>query len=391
MLLMSSAPSTSHPLTTALLAQIQQALLLQLPQQAAWLTQGVHHALAQPGKALRPRLTLLAAQWLHPQATLADADKSTPPAWANDELIALACVPELIHTATLLHDDVLDQADLRRGQPTVRAKWGNQLAILGGDWLLARASQTLATLNHPPLVGLYANVLAQLCEGETLQHMARYQSECPTLPDYEQRLAGKTASLFSAACQAPALWLGSGTTATEALAHYGYHLGLAFQWVDDWLDYTGDPAKTGKPVLDDVAQGLLNGPIVLALAPPEVLPKCDALLAALTPLHQGNTQAQLQALALAALEQAHTEASAAEEGWQPSPALQQALQHLKHKLEVTGALQATQALACYHQQQAVSALQLAMDEQTVTPTPPLQQVAFAQLSYVAEQAVARLA
>jgi geranylgeranyl pyrophosphate synthase len=374
-----------------MLAHVQQALLQQLPQQAAWLTQGVYHALAQPGKALRPRLTLVGAQWLHPHATVADADTTTLPAWANDELIALACVPELIHTATLLHDDVLDQADLRRGQPTVRAKWGNQLAVLGGDWLLARASQTLATLNHPPLVGLYANVLAQLCQGETLQHMARYQPICPTLANYEQRLAGKTASLFAAACQAPALWLGSEATATEALAQYGYHLGLAFQWVDDWLDYTGDPAKTGKPVLDDVAQGLLNGPIVLALAPLEALPPCAAVLAALTPLHQGNAQAQLQTLALAALQQAHTEASVADEGWQPSLALQDTLQHLKCQLAATGALQATQALACYHQQQAVKALQQAMQAETTSPTPPLQQVAFRQLSTIAEQAVARLA
>lgn len=332
--------------------------MAQIPQGfEGWLQQAIHHALSQPGKLLRPRLTLNAA---------ASLGFAVEPLTVDDALVTLALIPELIHTATLLHDDVLDQADTRRGQPTVSAAFGNRMAILGGDWLLARASQLLAKLEHPGLVALYAEVLAELCQGETLQHMARYQPVVPTLADYEERLYGKTGSLFAAACVAPALWQASDEPTQKALRMYGRHLGLAFQWVDDWLDYEGDPAKTGKPVLDDLPQGLLNGPLVLAL--------CDDQ-APTSPKLEAAERDGLKQVSLALLEQAkhEQEAVTGDEAYQPTADLTAKMLELKAKLQALGVLEATTAHARWHSQQAIEALALCP---TLSDTQTLQQLAY---------------
>jgi geranylgeranyl pyrophosphate synthase len=222
------------------------------PPSALTLAQSTQFARQVSGKLIRPGLTLLGAKAL-----------GLP---TNEALIQTASVSELIHVATLLHDDVLDAAETRRGQPTVSALYGNKIAILSGDWMLAQASRTLAEVGNVPLIALFSHVLADLCDGEVEQLRSAYDLQATTWDTYTHKTYGKTASLFAAAAQAPALLGRLPLDEVSAWRQFGYQVGMAFQWMDDLLDYTGDAEKLGKPVLDDLKNGLPNAPILLALA-----------------------------------------------------------------------------------------------------------------------------
>ncbi len=239
---------SSLPLPPALLAQVPPAL-------REGLTEALAYSVAAQGKLVRPALALLAFEVLapqHPQLTLHAAQE-------------VATIAELIHLATLLHDDVLDEAALRRGRPTTSARFGNHLAILAGDWLLAHASQRMAALNCVGVVEAFAEALAQLCEGEALQSQLAYQVEATTWAAYLQKTHGKTVSLYVATLKALGA-VGQVPSATMApLLAYGEAFGYAFQLVDDELDYVAEAATLGKPVLQDLRLGLLNAPILLAV------------------------------------------------------------------------------------------------------------------------------
>ncbi|KAI9745999.1 MAG: coq1 putative hexaprenyl diphosphate synthase [Claussenomyces sp. TS43310] len=182
----------------------------------------------------------------------------------------LAEITELIHTASLLHDDVIDHSDARRGQPSANFVFGNKLAVLAGDFLLARASVALSRLRDAEVVELLATVIANLTEGEfmQLQNTARDEKNPiwteETISYYLQKTYLKTASLISKSCRATALLGGSDLVTVEAAYNYGKNLGLAFQLVDDMLDYTISNEELGKPAGADLELGLATAPLLFA-------------------------------------------------------------------------------------------------------------------------------
>ncbi len=182
----------------------------------------------------------------------------------------LAEITELIHTASLLHDDVIDHSVSRRGSPSANLEFGNKMAVLAGDFLLGRASVALARLRHAEVIELLATVIANLVEGEFMQlkntarDEAKPQWSEETLTYYLQKTYLKTASLISKSCRASALLGGADAQTVEAAYSYGKNLGLAFQLVDDMLDYTRNEQELGKPAGADLELGLATAPLLFA-------------------------------------------------------------------------------------------------------------------------------
>lgn len=240
-------------LTSEPLQRVKESLQAIIPPDSAVLAETVEHSLVGGGKYLRPVVTVLSGQG---SASQNDIQKS--------HTVEVAAVAEMIHVATLLHDDVIDGSELRRGKKTVRAQWGNKISVLSGDYLLAQASVKLAKLGNTRLVSIFAHVLADLCDGEVEQMHTSYQLDA-SWESYYRKTVCKTASLFSAGCESAGVINGLPEADVQALKSYGHHFGIAFQVVDDLLDYTATEAEMGKPVLDDLRNGLLTAPILLAL------------------------------------------------------------------------------------------------------------------------------
>lgn len=229
------------------LEQVKESLASIMTPETETLGQAIFHALKDGGKLLRPVLTLLV---------------SGASGGISSAHVEAAAVAELIHVATLLHDDVLDDADLRRGRPTVRAGWGNHMAILGGDYLLAQASLKLSYLDNPRLVRIFAIVLSQLCEGEVLQMQNAFDFDTPWSRYYQKSIC-KTAALFRACCESAGVINRLPEDQIDALKTYGESFGLAFQIVDDLMDFTRTREELGKPVLEDLKSGIINAPVLL--------------------------------------------------------------------------------------------------------------------------------
>lgn len=206
-----------------------------------------HYIIDAGGKRLRPLLSLLCAG-------------------ASGEIgarhIQLATVIEFIHTATLLHDDVVDVSALRRGLPTANAKWGSAPSVLVGDFLYSRAFQMLVTIGDMPLMGLLSDTTNTVAEGEVLQ-LVRAGNADADADTYFNVIQNKTAVLFAAACSGAALL--NHSDLSGALYDYGMNLGMAFQLIDDVLDYEGDPAETGKNIGDDLNEGKATLPLIYAM------------------------------------------------------------------------------------------------------------------------------
>lgn len=205
------------------------------------------------------------------QASLTDPPPVTPS--SADTLPSqcrLAEITELIHTASLMHDDVLDNSTTRRSSPSANIEFGNKMAVLAGDWLLGRASVALARLRNPEVTELLATVIANLIEGEfmQLQNTAKDEKnptyDPKTFEYYLQKTYLKSASLISKSCRAAALLGGCELPAVDAAYSYGRNLGLAFQLVDDMLDYTVSAAELGKPANADLELGLATAPLLFA-------------------------------------------------------------------------------------------------------------------------------
>ena len=209
------------------------------------------HLLLQPGKRLRPLCLLLAAR-LGPGAL--------PPAGARD--LAVAC--ELVHAATLLHDDVIDEGTERRGAPAARVVWGNTASVLAGDALLVEALRLVGRVGAPRLLESLLGVIGEMVDAEALQLERRGRLE-PSRADYLAVIRGKTAALFRWALAAGGAAGGLDEAGQDALGRAGASLGLAFQLVDDLLDLAGDPAQTGKDALADLRQGKLTWPLLCLL------------------------------------------------------------------------------------------------------------------------------
>jgi all-trans-nonaprenyl-diphosphate synthase len=256
------------------LTEVRQSLLALAPAQTPLLASALAHATARPGKLLRPKMTLLCGHAVGCQATNA--------------LIEAAAVAEMIHVATLLHDDVLDDAELRRGLPTVKQTWGNEVAILAGDYLLAQASMKLSQIGHIRLVAIFSQVLASLCDGEINQLCNRYNTTL-TLSQYLTKCEMKTGCLFAAAAEAAGVLANLPEERVQALAQFGMAFGVAFQLMDDRLDWTSNTQEAGKPVLSDLRNGLVTAPVLLA-EDETVLPLVNALFAQLqNPTSEGGT------------------------------------------------------------------------------------------------------
>lgn len=208
------------------------------------------HLVEAGGKRVRPMLTLAAAHMCGYQGT--DHHK-------------LAATVEFIHTATLLHDDVVDESAQRRGRPTANLLWDNKSSVLVGDYLFSRSFQLMVETGSLRVLDILANASATIAEGEVLQLTAS-QDLATTEDIYLQVVRGKTAALFSAACEVGGVIAGAPDDQVQALFDYGDALGIAFQIVDDLLDMQGDPNATGKNVGDDFRERKLTMPLIKAIA-----------------------------------------------------------------------------------------------------------------------------
>lgn len=207
------------------------------------------YLLGSGGKRLRPALVLLSSKF-YP----ADAEKVT----------SLAAAVETLHTATLIHDDLLDNAFLRRGNPTLNATWNSVATVLTGDYLFARAAAFAAETKSVRVVSIFAQTLMSICGGELKQIFGSDQGQT-TREYYYQRIYSKTASLFAASAETGALLSEAPEPAVQALRDYGYNLGMAFQIVDDILDLAGDEDELGKPVGSDLRQAVITLPTIYFL------------------------------------------------------------------------------------------------------------------------------
>lgn len=210
------------------------------------------HIVAAGGKRLRPLLTLASARLC-----------GYPGPEGGTRHVDLAACVEFIHTATLLHDDVVDESQLRRGLASANAVFGNQASVLVGDFLFARAFELMVHDGSLKVLGILSKASATISEGEVLQLVTQNDLSTPETR-YLEVIKGKTAALFSAACQVGAVVAGRPPAEEAALADYGMKLGIAFQLVDDALDYAADEATLGKTVGDDFREGKITLPVLIA-------------------------------------------------------------------------------------------------------------------------------
>jgi octaprenyl-diphosphate synthase len=206
------------------------------------------HIVSAGGKRLRPALVLLSAGAL--------GAKGDGPA-------LLAATIEFIHTATLLHDDVVDDSSLRRGRQTANALWGNEAAVLSGDFLYSRAFQMMVDAGHMPVMRVMADATNAIAEGEVLQLLNCGDPDV-TVARYLRVIELKTARLFEAACRVGAIGAGAPDAVVDMMGRYGHYLGMAFQLVDDVLDYVADAAVSGKALGTDLAEGKPTLPLIHA-------------------------------------------------------------------------------------------------------------------------------
>lgn len=216
---------------------------------APLLSQTLRLILSAGGKRLRPALAVLAAR-LNRNAL--------------QRRVELAVAAELLHTATLVHDDVLDESAARRGKSTVNASFGNTLAVLTGDYLFGKSGELVAGLDDPAIMGVFSWAVMELVKGEMLRPNLDGDLDA-TERDYLAKIRGKTASLFAMACQTGAMLDAPDRAGASALKSYGMDLGMAFQIADDVLDYTATEEQLGKPVGSDLRQGTITLPAILFL------------------------------------------------------------------------------------------------------------------------------
>lgn len=207
------------------------------------------HLTKAGGKRLRPALYLLCAK----QGLSSSNDK-----------ISVAVAIELIHMATLVHDDVIDNAATRRGIATANAQWGNHASVLSGDYLFAKAFSMVAAKGNNEILRILADIISSMCEGEIVQIKESFNPE-QSEADYYDRIAKKTADFIAGSARMGAITAGMSAADTQALHDYGYALGMAFQITDDILDFTSSVQQMGKPAGNDLRQGIITLPIIHAL------------------------------------------------------------------------------------------------------------------------------
>jgi octaprenyl-diphosphate synthase len=228
--------------------KVNETILARMGSRVPLIPELAGHLIAAGGKRLRPMLTLGAARLCR---------------YAGDRHVRLAATVEFIHTATLLHDDVVDESALRRGNATANVVWGNQASVLVGDFLFSRAFQLMVEDGSLDVLRILSNASAVIAEGEVLQLETSNDTET-TEDAYLEVIASKTAALFAAACRVGAVVAERPKAEETALESYGKNLGIAFQLIDDVLDYSAKQATLGKTIGDDFREGKITLPVVLA-------------------------------------------------------------------------------------------------------------------------------
>lgn len=249
-------PSAAHgadrptDLMAAEMAQVDAVIAERLRSDVALIDQIAHYIVSAGGKRIRPRLVLLFAGAL---------------GFNGPEKYSLAATVEFIHTATLLHDDVVDESSMRRGRDTANAVFGNAASVLVGDFLYSRAFQMMVAVNDMRVLDVLADATNVIAEGEVLQLMNMHDADL-AVDEYLRVIRFKTAKLFEASARLGAILAGADRATEDACADYGRSLGTAFQLIDDLLDYDGDTHELGKNVGDDLREGKPTLPLLLAMA-----------------------------------------------------------------------------------------------------------------------------
>ena len=232
------------------LAALENELLASIHSPVKLVMDAGQHLVKAGGKRIRPALFLVCARaGRRPKEAV---------------LLPLAMAIEMIHMATLVHDDVIDVSAIRRGRPTVNAKWGNYVAVLTGDYLFAKAFDIIAPFVSKKMLAVLSRVITIMCEGEIKQTTVQYDPEV-TEDDYLGRIAAKTAEFMAACAELGAMAGGFSPAGVAALRRYGFGLGMAFQITDDLLDFTASSEQLGKPAGNDLRQGIVTLPVIHAL------------------------------------------------------------------------------------------------------------------------------
>ena len=245
------APSVELPPLADDLVRVEQSLHGAVRTADPFLADVAAHLIEAGGKRIRPTLALCATY------------ASTSATQASDDAITGAVAVELVHLGSLYHDDVIDEAETRRGVPSVNARWSNIVAILAGDFLLARASSLAASLGAD-VAGLLAATIGELCRGQVLELQHLFDATRGE-DGYESAIEGKTAALFATSCRIGGMVAHMPDPTLDALTRFGRHLGMCFQIVDDVLDLTATEEALGKPAGQDLLEGVYTLPVIYAL------------------------------------------------------------------------------------------------------------------------------
>jgi octaprenyl-diphosphate synthase len=246
-----SADHLIEPLTALVagdMARVNQTILSRTGSDVTMIPEIANHLIASGGKRMRPILTLATAGLC---------------GYGGEGHIKLAAAVEFMHTATLLHDDVVDESDMRRGKAAARVLWGNEASVLVGDFLLGQAFKMMVEVGSLSCLEVLSSAAAVIAEGEVMQLSAAKDTET-TEDAYLAVIRAKTAALFAAACEVGPILAGRAKAEVAACRAYGANLGVAFQLIDDALDYGGSAAKLGKNVGDDFREGKITLPVVLS-------------------------------------------------------------------------------------------------------------------------------
>jgi octaprenyl-diphosphate synthase len=250
-------PFESHPapsidrlvdLVAPDMERVNATILSRTGSQVTMIPEVANHLITSGGKRLRPMLTIAMAQLAQ---------------FGGDGHIKLAAAVEFMHTATLLHDDVVDESEMRRGKLAARMLWGNEASVLVGDFLLGQAFRMMVEVGNLRALEILSSAAVVIAEGEVMQ-LAAAKNTATTEDEYLAVIRGKTAELFAAACEVGPVLAGCSKTDLAACRSFGMNLGIAFQLVDDALDYGGKSAKLGKNVGDDFRDGKITLPVVLS-------------------------------------------------------------------------------------------------------------------------------
>ncbi len=233
------------------LAIVERAILHKFQSRSVLLNAASSYLVQAGGKRIRASLVLLAAR--------------LGPHYQAQEVIHSATAIEMIHSASLVHDDMIDEADVRRGRSTVHNQWGNNVALMVGDYLFALAAGQMAEVEDRRIFRSFARAVQRICEAE-LSPVTDVEPTEQAVKQYYNKIGGKTASLFESAAEAGMIAGGGSLEQVEALRLFGYDVGLAYQVVDDVLDFTGDQQTLGKPAGHDMQEGTITLPVIYAVA-----------------------------------------------------------------------------------------------------------------------------